>query len=299
MLLPQYQIGFDTLNDNLLTKKNINLKVARLDKIHNEVSGNKIFKLHYFVEACLQSTNKTMLTFGGAYSNHLAATAFLCRQEGLHCIGIVRGEAAPDMSHTLMRCKKLGMQLLFVTREEYKALQTVDHRNILTDKFGECTIVPEGGFAPAGAKGAALIMDILQQESPDYICTATGTATTLAGLLMNKKNDQQIISVPVIMNMTDINERVKHLTGLDEHPIIFSEYHFGGYAKYTADLIAFMNNFFLQQEIPTDFVYTGKLMYAIMDQLKKGFFKNGSKIICLHTGGLQGNLSLPKNTLKF
>ena len=274
--------------------------VARLDKIHPEVSGNKLFKLHYFMEECLGRSHKTMLTFGGAYSNHLAATAFLCREKGVKAIGIMRGEEPPKLSHTLERCRALGMQLHFISRDQYRQIQDPGFLQHLKNIYGDCTIVPEGGFGPKGANGASLIMDLMKEQSPTHICTAVGTATTVAGLLMKKDHTQVIIAVPVIKNMTDIEERVRLLTGGTKlHPTVFPDHHFGGYAKFTPPLIQFMNDFFAQYKIPLDFVYTAKMMHAVTDKLKQGYFKKGSRIICLHTGGLQGNESLPAGTLIF
>ena len=293
-------IPFKELSSDLLKKRHVKLVVARLDQLHPIVSGNKLFKLHYFLAQAIASIHKTVLTFGGAYSNHLVATAFACQQLNLKSIGVVRGEAPKELSHTLQQCISYGMQLHFITRSDYKNPQKEEHDLLLHEKFGPFILIPEGGYDPLGAKGAALIMDVLAQHSSTHICTAIGTATTYAGLLLGKNATQQIIGIPVIKNMTDIEERVSYLTGENFDQLkIFDEYHFGGYAKKTDDLIRFMNEFYSEHEIPTDFVYTAKMFYAIFDQLKKGFFKEGSMVVLLHTGGLQGNQSLPKGSLIF
>jgi 1-aminocyclopropane-1-carboxylate deaminase len=297
LFLPTNTISFDKLESDFLSEKGIFVTVLRLDKIHEEVSGNKLYKLHYFVEACLQTPHKTILTFGGAFSNHLVATAFLCKERRIKCIGIVRGEEPTKLSHTLQRCKELDMQLHFISRNDYK---NIDNTDLLKNTFGNCTIVPEGGYGIDGARGAALIMDIIKKENASHICTCVGTATTLAGLLLNN-NSAQIIAVPVIKNMIDIHDRIQQLTGstYGDNLVVFGDYHFGGYAKYNDDLLQFMNNFYNDYNIPTDFVYTAKMMYAIFDKIENGYFKKGSKIICLHTGGLQGNKSLAKDSLIF
>ena len=291
------KIPFDQIRNELTEEACVSLSVMRLDRIHPEVSGNKLFKLHYFVEECLATTRRTMLTFGGAYSNHLVATAFLCREKGLRSIGIVRGEEPSQLSHTLLRCLELGMHLEFISRENYRSITNEHDYDELTERFGDCTIVPEGGFSVEGARGAALITDLIE-GTPSHICTAVGTATTLAGLLMKKNSTQEIIGVPVIKKITDINARILQLTGNEaDLPVLFAEYHFGGYAKYTDQLIDFMNSFYAETRIPLDFVYTAKMMFGVIDQIKKGYFKKGSRVLCLHTGGLQGNLSLPAGTL--
>jgi 1-aminocyclopropane-1-carboxylate deaminase len=301
MFLPTDNISFDKLESSFLTESGVSVTVVRLDKIHAEVSGNKLFKLHYFVETCLQTTHKTMLTFGGAFSNHLVATAFLCEEKGIKCIGIVRGEEPIKLSHTLQRCKELGMHIHFISRVDYKNIEEGKAIKKLQNTFGECTIIPEGGFSNAGAKGASLIMNLLKNEKYSHVCTCVGTATTLAGLLMNNENNAAIIAVPVIKNMIDIEERIEKLTSdsYENNLSIFSDYHFGGYAKSNNELIYFMNQFYTDYTIPTDFVYTAKMMYAIFDKIKNGYFEKGSKIICLHTGGLQGNKSLPPESLIF
>ena len=294
-------ISFDKIFNHKIINQNLSLTVLRLDKIHEDVSGNKLFKLHYFLEECLTSFHKTILTFGGAYSNHLVATAFLCNQKGIKSIGIVRGEEPQTLSPTLIRCKQFGMELKFVSREIYQRFDN-DKQNFVELKmiYGEFTKVPEGGYHAKGAEGASLIMDIIKPEKFTHISTAVGTATTLAGLLLQKQIEQEIIAIPVIKNMTDISDRLNYLgVNKNNKPTVFCDYHFGGYAKHTNELISFMNTFFAETHIPTDFVYTAKMMYGIYEKIKSGYFAAGSKIVCIHTGGLQGNKSLPAGTLIF
>lgn len=294
-------IRFDELENPVFEKKNIKLQLARLDKIHPVVSGNKLFKLHYFLDEAMQSNHKTMVSFGGAYSNHLVAIAFAGKESGLKSIGIVRGEEPKNLSHTLQQCLQYGMQLQFITRNEYKNTGQPDFINNLKLKYGDFTLVPEGGYHPLGAAGASLIIDLLKDKNATHICTATGTATTLAGLLLKAQQSQQVITVPVIKNMNDIEERLFYLINKKKHNNlqIFDDYHFGGYAKKTEELINFMNVFYTNYGVPTDFVYTAKMMYAILDKINNNFFPAGSSIVCLHTGGLQGNQSLPPGTLLF
>ena len=301
MDISRQSISFDNIINKSLKEKNISLSIARLDKIHKDVSGNKIFKLHYFIDECLRSSHKTLITFGGAFSNHLVATAFLCNQKGIKSFGIVRGEEPQVLSHTLERCRDLGMSLKFISRQNYKNFDSDDEDiDALINSFGDFTMVPEGGYHAAGAKGASLIMDVVRPNKFSHICTAVGTATTLAGLLLKKKMDQEIIAIPVIKNMIDITERLNYLgVAADKIPIVFGDYHFGGYAKHTKELISFMNSFYTETQIPTDFVYTAKMMYAVFDKINSGYFADGSNILCIHTGGLQGNKSLPQGTLIF
>ncbi len=287
------------LHDELFRQKELSVAVLRLDAIHPVVSGNKLFKLHYFLQEAMSTEHKTILTFGGAYSNHLVATAFACEANGLKSIGIVRGEKPAKLSSTLQQCLNYGMQLQFISREDYDEKETVRFQNELKNKWGACCIVPEGGYHPLGAKGAALIQHIIKDGNYTHVCTASGTATTTAGLLL--AGDQKIISVPVLKGMVDIASRLNFLCGSFniERLEIFDRYHFGGYAKRTPELIAFMNGMWRQHGLPTDFVYTAKMFFAIYDKIKNGHFPAGSRIICLHTGGLQGNNSLPAGSLLF
>ena len=301
LLLGETSPEFDLLEAPLLAEKKVSLLVARLDKIHPVVSGNKLFKLHYFLEASLSGGNKPILTFGGAYSNHLVATAYACALAGIKCIGIVRGEKAETISHTLQHCEAYGMQLHFVSRDEYHNKETDSFIEQLRLEFGEFILVPEGGYDPLGADGASLIMDWISGKNATHVCTAVGTATTLAGLLKKRNNNETIIGVPVLKNMADIAARLSFL-GCGQQPsnlVLFNEYHFGGYAKKTQALLDFMNGLYSTHGIPTDFVYTAKMMYAVMEQVKAGYFPEGSNIVCLHTGGLQGNNSLAAGTLVF
>lgn len=295
------ELEFTDINTRPYTTKNIRLQVTRLDKLHPIISGNKLFKLHYFIEEALQTNHKRILTFGGAWSNHLLATAYACKLAGIVAIGIVRGDDKVESSNTLKECERLGMKLKFIPREAYRNKEDPHFLHALSAEFGDCLIIPEGGFHPLGAKGASLIMDHLLKHKPTHVCTAVGTATTLAGLLAGKQNSEKIIAVPVLKNMTDIEKRVSSLniTYTPVDLILFDEYHFGGYAKQTTALLDFMNYLYLENKLPTDFVYTAKMMYAITDKIKNDFFDDGSSIICLHTGGLQGNSSLPVGSLVF
>lgn len=291
-------IPVQTLAFDAAEKRNITLRILRLDTVHPVISGNKLFKLHYFLQ---QVTNNTLVTFGGAYSNHLAATAFACHEKNIRSIGIVRGEKPPVLSHTLLHCIQYGMELHFVSRDQYRTKDEPQFLAAVEEQYGKCTIVPEGGYAPVGAAGAAHIMEYIG-NSVTHICTAAGTATTAAGLLTKLREHQQLIIVPVLKGLNDMMQRISYLSGKPFDAAktnIQNEYHFGGYAKQTPELVAFMNKMYDQHELPLDFVYTAKMMYAVYDLIEKDCFPCNSDICCIHTGGLQGNRSLPANTLTF
>lgn len=302
MLFDTSKADIEELQDELFVEKQVRVAVLRLDKIHPVVSGNKLFKLHYFLKEAAASTHKTMVTFGGAYSNHLAATAYACRVLHIKSIGIVRGEKPEQLSPTLKQCLQDGMQLDFISRKEYAEKDDPAMLNRLTAAYGNCTVVPEGGYHAKGAKGAALIMDLIKDDSYTHICIASGTATTLAGLIMASDPAQSVMSFPVLKGITDNKARIKALTAMAgelDNLQVFNDYHFGGYAKKTEQLIGFMNHCWLHYRLPLDFVYTAKMLYGVIDNIRKDTFNKGSKILCIHTGGLQGNKSLPLNSLLF
>jgi 1-aminocyclopropane-1-carboxylate deaminase len=291
----------EVLQDELFLQKKVTVSALRLDKIHPVVSGNKLFKLHYFLQDAAAAAHKTILTFGGAWSSHLVATAFACNTLGLKSIGIVRGEQPPALSPALQQCISYGMQLKFISRQMYAGKDQQHFTNGLKNEFGECIIIPEGGYHALGAKGAALIGDLIPKNNYTHLCTCTGTGTTLAGLLINSKGSK-VISIPALKGMSDIEERLHFLCGTScntNNLQIFNDYHFGGYAKKTPELISFMNYLWQQHQLPTDFVYTAKLFFAIYDKIKNNYFEKETNILCLHTGGLQGNTSLPANSLLF
>lgn len=298
MLFDTANISCDVVTNDCLTKKNVQLSVLRLDKVHPVVSGNKLFKLHYFLEDALAFSRPGILTFGGAWSNHLIATAFACKSCGLKSIGLIRGEQPAILSATLQACREYGMQLHFLSRDLYNSKDEVNFLGQFPAEWKNYILVPEGGYHPKGAAGASLIIQWIP-ENTTHLCTALGTATTFAGLLSCVKKLQQVIGVPVLKGMTDIDDRLTYLTGEKNEVVLLNDYHFGGYAKKTPALLQFMNLFYQQNNIPTDFVYTAKMMYGILEQVEAGLFPPGSKIVCLHTGGLQGNASLPEGTLIF
>lgn len=282
-----------------IEKKGINIFVGRLDKINSIVSGNKFFKLYYFITHALKNNIKTIITKGGYYSNHLIATAYYTKTNKLKSVGIIRGEKPKILSNTLRECIHHGMKLIYISRNDYN--NEIIIQSLLKNDFDNFEFIPEGGFHPTGAEGASLIMKSINEYNPTHVITAIGTATTLAGLIQNNSNQAEIIGIPVLKGLNDINERLSYLNNqsIPISPTIFHNYHFGGYAKYDETLIKSMNDFYTLHKIPTDFVYTGKMFFGLQDLIKTDYFHKGSRIIAIHTGGLQGNQSLPINTLVF
>jgi 1-aminocyclopropane-1-carboxylate deaminase/D-cysteine desulfhydrase-like pyridoxal-dependent ACC family enzyme len=273
-----------------------------LDLIHPIVSGNKLFKLYHYVEEAQKKGIKRLITSGGAYSNHIIATAFYARENGFQSAAIVRGEEPKSYSPTLIACRELGMELYFTERANYDTKDT----QTLWSKFNSsnnesCFVIPEGGFGKQGSKGIEALFEQINTMSFTHICTPVGTATTFAGLINGSEINQQIIGISVLKNLNDIDTRLNELVNnRDKNNFsLWTDYHFGGYAKKNKILIDFLNECYLEYQLPLDFVYTGKMIFGVFDNIKKGFFPANSKVLCLHTGGLQGNNSLPEGTLVF
>ena len=301
MLFPNSKIPIQKLSDDLFDQKKVTVSVLRLDKLHEIVSGNKLFKLHQFLQIAIQRSQEGIVTFGGPYSNHLVATAYACKEIGLKSIGIVRGEQPAVLCHTLQACLTHGMDLKFITRHQYDKKDQPEFLESINLDYPNFLAVPEGGYHPLGAEGASLIMNWIPNNTT-HICCAVGTATTLAGILKGLKKEQQLIGFPILKNMRDIEQRIAFLSTTPynaQQLQIMDDYHFGGYAKKTKELIDAMNTLYEKHQLPTDFVYTGKMMFGVIDCILKDFFQKGSNILCIHTGGLQGNLSLQPASLKF
>lgn len=295
----------ETLNHNNITVEKIpgsffndpgiEVSVLRLDKIHPVISGNKWFKLKYYLEDAKRLNKKNIVTFGGTWSNHIAATAAICQLNGFNAAGIIRGEKPYPLSPTLQSAKEMGMQLTFISRDDYKNKKIP--AVFLTE---ENYIINEGGYGIKGAEGAATIPDACDKESYTHFICACGTGTMMAGIIRAVSLHQQVIGISVLKNNNELKASIKSLLSYPaENYLLVHDYHFGGYAKYTADLIHFMNRFYQNTRIPSDFVYTGKLFFALAGLIKKGIIPPGSRVLAIHSGGLQGNISLKKGSLIF
>ena len=289
------------LAGDLLHQKQVSIDVLRLDRIHPVISGNKWFKLKYLLREAQQQNKKGILTFGGAWSNHLVATALACQQAGLASIGIIRGEQPFVLSATLQEVQEYNMQLQFVPRNEYSHEAVIIPA--LQEKYPDYYIVPQGAQSHLGVLGAAEILQLTQIKSYSHVSCAMGTGTMLAGLVHAALPHQQVIGIcslkmPATEN-NSLNSFVKPYAANGKQYTIFYDYHFGGYARKTSELISFMNTIYQQHELPTDFVYTGKLLFGIMHLVQNSYFEPGSRILIVHSGGLQGNRSLPTGTLTF
>lgn len=274
--------------------------LARLDLIHPFISGNKYFKLKYNIEEAL-ANKKGILTMGGAYSNHLAATAYACRKAGLESIGVIRGEIVEPLNHTLQFCTNHQMKLLTVQRKDYdskgKAVQN------MIDRYQDFLFIPEGGDNANGQKGCTEIARQTKDfDSFTHICVAVGTGTTVRGIIQSAHKHQTCIAIPVLKIKKEEQQEFMSNHLLAETAVtvkVFFNYSRNGYAKKDETLIYFMNRFYNETEVPLDFVYTAKLMMAVSDLFDKQILSSQNKVLVLHTGGLQGNQSLPTGTLNY
>lgn len=271
-----------------LPNKHVELFIKREDKIHPFVSGNKYRKLKYNLLEAKKQGLKTLLTFGGAYSNHIAAVAAAGKGLSFETIGIIRGEELESKisgNPTLNFAKKNGMQFKFVSREVYRTKTSESFIEKLNNEFGDFYLIPEGGTNDLAVKGCEEILaDVINDY--DYICCSVGTGGTISGLINCSKLSQQVLGFPALKGgflQQDISKFVERANWK-----LISDYHFGGYAKTNEDLIRFINQFKKEQEIPLDPIYTGKMMFGIFDLIKKDYFPIGSRILAVHTGGLQG-----------
>jgi len=290
--------AIDKLQIALLQQKNIEADVLRLDLIDPIISGNKWFKLKEYVGEAVNENKTTILTFGGAYSNHILATAAFCKQYGLRSVGIIRGEEAKNLSPTLLSAKNRGMQLFFVEREKYK--NKILPQQVI-DQYPGAYIINEGGYGKLGMKGAESILPLITSKKYTHVMTAVGTGTTLAGLINCSEKWQKIVGISSLKNNLDLQKQVNDLLPEENQNRfqLLHDYYFGGYAKYNQELIKFMNDWFVNTGIPSDFVYTGKLFFAFNKMAEQNYFNAAAKILLVHSGGLQGNISLKKGTLIF
>jgi len=295
------------IHSNLLQEKNIELWIKREDKIHPYVSGNKYRKLKYNIQKAKEEGYTTVLTFGGAFSNHIVAAAVACKQSGLKSIGIIRGdelainfEKVLQENNTLKEAHANGMQFYFVDRITYREKHSKEFLEKLKAEFGDFYVVPEGGTNDLAIKGCEEIL-IEEDEKFDYICAAVGTGGTISGLINSAQNHQNIIGFPALKG-SFLVEEIQKLTSKTQNWNLNLDYHFGGYAKYNIELIRFINQFKELHNVLLDPVYTGKMLFGIFDLIENNFFEKGSKILAIHTGGLQGidgiNKKLRKRNLE-
>lgn len=267
----------------------IELFIKREDLLHPIISGNKFRKLKYNIEEAKKSGNNTLLTFGGAFSNHILAVAGAGAEFGFKTIGVIRGEelaSKVNENPTLLKAKELGMDFYFVSRSVYQEKESESFVIELKDRFGDFYLIPEGGTNKFAIKGCKEILTEEDKQVFSHVACAVGTGGTFSGLINSSNQKQQLIGFSSLKGvfLSDVIRNFAEKTNW----IINDDYHFGGYGKVTDELIHFLNNFYNQTAIPLDPVYTGKMVFGILEMIKNGYFDPKSKILIIHTGGLQG-----------
>jgi 1-aminocyclopropane-1-carboxylate deaminase/D-cysteine desulfhydrase-like pyridoxal-dependent ACC family enzyme len=280
------------IRDDILIKKNVRLFIKRDDLLHVQISGNKIRKLKYNLLQAKSEGHHTLLTFGGAYSNHIYAVAAAGEIYGFKTIGVIRGEPYSDLNPTLEFARSKGMHLHYKTRADYKVKYTTKSMGELKSKFGEFYMIPEGGTNSHALKGCTEIIDEIDIPF-DYITSCCGTGGTLGGIIAGLNGNQHAIGFPVLKGGEYLRKEIQdHIIAYNDKVYLnwhlVPDYHYGGYAKYSRELIEFINEFKGKHGIQLDPIYTGKMMSGLFKLIRKDVFEKGSGIIAVHTGGLQG-----------
>ncbi len=267
----------------------IELFIKREDELHPIISGNKFRKLKYNIQEAKRLGHATLLTFGGAFSNHILAVAGAGAEFGFKTIGVIRGEELEckiNENPTLAQAQELGMQFHFVSRTAYRDKESSSFISFLSEKFGNFYLVPEGGTNDLAIKGCEEILTSEDKSYFTHIACAVGTGGTISGLINSSSEKQQIIGFSSLKGAF-LSEVIRNFVSKTNWSIS-DAYHFGGYGKVNDELIQFLNSFYTQTSIPLDPVYTGKMVFGVLDLIEKGYFPPNAKILMIHTGGLQG-----------
>ena len=290
------KIPLEKIADSTIKNAGVNLFVLRIDKIHPLISGNKWYKLKYNLEEAKRQKKDTLLTLGGAFSNHISATAAAGKEFGFKTIGIIRGdELSENGNPTLRFANECGMKLHFVSREEYKNKKSSQLIHSIASSLTNFYLLPEGGTNSLAVKGCSEIISHINIPF-DFVCCPVGTGGTIAGIISSLKVNQKAIGFSVLKDGGFLKNEIQKLLSPsapspEGYINIQANCHFGGYAKHTPELFKFISDFEKDNNIPLEQVYTGKMMFGIYDLIKKKYFPEDSTIIAIHTGGLQGKLS--------
>lgn len=273
----------------VLSAKGNEMDMLRLDLIHPAVSGNKWFKLKYNIEQAKAENKNTLLSFGGAYSNHLHALAYAGKLYGFQTIGMVRGESVNNK--TLEDCIAWGMQINFLSREDYRNKNEDSFTASLIEKYPQAFIIPEGGNNQYGIRGCSEILEGTDLLQYDVIVCSVGTGATLSGIINASDPRNRVLGFTAVKNGGYLAAEIAKNTEHDNWQLC-TDYHFGGFAGKNETLLNFMKDFYDSQSIELDFVYNAKMMYGLFDMIQQNRLPARVKILVIHTGGLQGNRSL-------
>ncbi|MFT7591495.1 MAG: 1-aminocyclopropane-1-carboxylate deaminase [bacterium] len=265
-----------------ILESEVQIFMKRDDLIHQFISGNKWYKLKYNFASFEKTPLSKIATFGGAYSNHLIATAAACAMKGVPCVGIVRGEELnTNSNHVLRLCSEYGMELQFVERSTYKRPKVLTSM-LKSDGF---FVIPEGGDNVFGRQGCMEIVP--DYTNYDHIVVPVGTAATFSGIIDGSKGNSFIHGIAAVGNGAYLLAQIRDQTSFDNWKL-HTDYSFGGFGKYDAPQVNFNKQFTQQTGILLDPIYTGKMMRGVYDLINKKAFKSEDRVLCIHTGGLTG-----------
>lgn len=289
-------VPLERISDPFIRASGVELSMLRLDQMHPVIGGNKFFKLRYNLEEMKKRGLKKLLTFGGAFSNHITAVAASGKENGFETIGVIRGDELDGKSNVVLeRAAANGMQLHFVTREDYRKRFREEFHEELRKMFGDFYLLPEGGSNLLAVKGCSEI-NALVKENFDFICTPVGTGGTLAGLAVSLAPAQQALGFAVLANAAflddEVNKWVKEFSGKEPANCrIVHDFHFGRYGRTSKELDDFIKYFEAENKIALEHIYTGKMMFGLYELIRNGYFVRGEKVVALHTGGLFHKIS--------
>ncbi len=293
-------VSLEPFNHPLLLKHNVSVSIKRDDLLHAVVSGNKLYKLMFNLDEFKRSHKKTLITFGGAYSNHLHATAFMGKKLGFQTVAIVRGEQLLPLNPTLKDCTDWGMILEPVSRGDYRQKQKSADIQDIIKKYPSAYIVPEGGANKLGVLGASKIMDGVDQKNIDVVVVACGTGVTMAGIVSACESHVSVVGMPALKAEKWMASEVQgwlDVVGCDnKNWMVECQYHFGGYGKTKPELLQFIEEMAQQYQLLLDPIYTGKAFYGLLKMIEQGEIASGSRVLFIHSGGLQGARGLSVNS---
>lgn len=275
-------------------ERGINFYIKREDTVDPYCSGNKFYKLYHHIEIARQQGVGCLLSFGGAFSNHIHALAAAGQRCNLKTIGVIRGEQGPRPSPTLQDAARWGMTLHYLSRQQYRNKEAPELIAALKEQYGSFYLIPEGGSGVAGALGCRAMGESIRQQLPqaDWVCTPCGTGATLAGIAASLPRSMKAVGFSVLKGAGDMNRRISSLLRTLHNPCadwrLYDDFHCGGYARFPADLRTFMSSFEDESGITLDPVYTAKMMWGLFKLMDGDLIPEGTTIVAIHTGGLQG-----------
>lgn len=299
--------GFASLDSLEDTGLGVSLQVLRLDSFFPEISGNKFFKLKYNILHAIEHGYQQLLSFGGAYSNHIHALAMAGKITGLKTIGIIRGERPEPLNPTLKDAEEAGMELYFVSRKEYRRRNDQAYLDEISQQYGPSMIIPEGGSNLRGIRGCREIIDHIHHHigtEYDYVVLPCGTAATLSGIVAGVPEGKRVVGVSVLKAGDSLAREVSRFLaalGVEDQGLwkIEQAYHCGGYARVNNDLCEFVSDFGRKHQIALDHVYTGKCFFGLFDLIAKQVIPEGARVVAIHTGGMQGERGMQGPLAKF